>query len=282
MWPSIEGVGMAKELVNAYKEYFIYSFEDLSLLAGSGQVFEDVTVKMDSDADFEIMKRIHFATDNRIRVRYQDDSYGRQFQNASMDIRGVSGTVLEATGVVDIGQSLNNFMPYILPRPYLIRAGTTYTSSYADFSGVANSIRESFHGAKIRQGQAPWDQNWAAKPPYDYTTAQNNTGTVITPGNTAILQINIGIDAHFLVQKIVGTRTSGAPALVTIRTGGNDRQWMDKAVHFDNLVGNAQFPNVLPAPRLCERGSTVSITIQNLSSVFSGTYEIILSGLKLF
>jgi hypothetical protein len=269
---------MARELVNAYKEYFIYSFEQVPLALGTGVAFSDVTVKMDSDADFEIIKRIHVAINDQIRVRYQDDSYGRQFQNVSMDLRGVSGTILQATGVVDIGESLNNFMPYILPRPYLVRAGTTYTSSYADFSGVANSIRESFHGAKIRQGQAPWDQNWAAKPPYDYTTGAN----VITAGNTAIVQISIGIDAHFLVQKIVGTRTSGAPALVTIRTGGNDRQWMDKAVHFDNLVGNAQFPNILPAPRLCERGSTISFTIQNLSAVFSGTYEIILSGLKLF
>lgn len=264
--------------MNAYKEYFIYSFEDTALVAGTGVAFEDVTVKMDSDADFEIIKRIHVAIDNRIRVRYQDDSYGRQFQNASMDLRAISGTILEATGVVDIGQSLNNFMPYILPRPYLVRAGTTYTASYADFSGVANSIRESMHGAKIRQGKAPWDQAWAAKPPYDYTTGSN----VIAAGGTAIIQISIGIDAHFLVQKIVGTRTSQSPALVTIRTGGNDRQWMDKAVHFDNLVGNGQFPNVLPAPRLIERGSTISITIQNLSATVAGTYEIVLSGLKLF
>lgn len=273
---------MARELVDAYKEYFIYSFEDTSLAAGTGVAFEDTTVKMDSDADFEIIKRHHVAIDNRIRVKYQDDSYGRQFQNASMDLRAISGATLEATGVVDIGQNLNNFMPYILPRPYLVRAGTTYTASYSDFSGVLNSIRESFHGAKIRQGKAPWDQPWAAKPPYDYTTSPNNTPTVIAAGGTGIIQISIGIDAHFLVQKIVGSRTSGAPALVTIRTGGNDRQWMDKAVHFDNLVGNAQFPNILPAPRLCERGSTISITIQNLSAINSGTYEIVLSGLKLF
>mgnify|MGYP001584493629 FL=1 len=269
---------MARDMVNAYKEYFIYSFENTALSLGTGVAFSPVTVKMDSDADFEIMKRSHIAIDDRIRVQYQDDSYGRQFQNLSMDLRAISGTILQTTGVVDIGQSLNNFMPYILPRPYLVRAGTTYTSSYADFSGVANSIRESFHGAKIRQGKAPWDQEWSAIPPYDYTSGSN----VSTAGNTASLSISVGIDAHFLVQKIVGVRSSGAPALVTIRTGGNDRQWMDKAVHFDNLVGNAQFPNVLPAPRLVERGSTISITIQNLSSVFSGTYEIVLSGLKLF
>ena len=260
------------------KEYFIYSFENTLLTLGSGVAFQDTTVKMDSDADFEIIKRHHVAIDNRIRVKYQDDSYGRQFQNASMDLRAVSGTILEATGLVDIGECLNNFCPYILPRPYLIRAGTTYTASYSDASGVANSIRETFHGAKIRQGKAPWDQEWSAKPPYDYTTGAQ----VITAGNTASLSINIGIDAHFLVQKIVGVRTSLTPALVSIRTGGNDRTWMDKAVHFDNLVGNAQFPNILPAPRLAERGSSIQITIQNLSGTVNGTYEIILSGLKLF
>lgn len=274
---------MAREMVNAYKEYFVYSFENNALVLGNGTVFADVTVKMDSDADFEIIKRHHVAANDQIRVRYQDDSYGRQFQNASMDLRGISGAVLQSqNGIVEIGESLNNFMPYILPKPYLIRAGTTYTSSYSDFSNSAflttNSIRESFHGAKIRQGKAPWDREWEAKPPYDYTTGS----TIITAGNTASISINIGIDAHFLAQKIVGTRTSGAPALVSIRTGGNDRTWMDKPVHFDNLVGNGQFPNILPAPRLCERGSTVLITIQNLSSVNSGTYEIILSGLKLF
>jgi hypothetical protein len=269
---------MASALVDAYKEYFCYSFEQVPLALGTGVVFSDVTVKMDSDADFEIIKRHHVAINDQIRVRYQDDSYGRQFQNASMDLRGISGAVLEATGVVDIGESLNNFMPYILPRPYLIRAGTTYTASYSDFSGVANSIRETFHGAKIRQGKAPWDQQWAAKPPYDYTTGSQ----IVTAGNTASLFINIGIDAHFLVQKIVGTRTAQSPALISIRTGGNDRTWMDKPVHFDNIVGNAQFPNILPAPRLCERGSTIAITVQNLSSTVAGTYEIILSGLKLF
>lgn len=267
-------------MMNAYKEYFIYSFEDLSLVGGAGTVFEDVTVRLDSDADFEIIKRTHVAIDNRIRVKYQDDSYGRVFQNgtAGLDLRGVSGTSLATTGVVDVGISLNNFIPFILPRPYLIRAGTNFTASYADASGAANSIRQSFHGAKIRPGKAPWDQHWNAKPPYDYTT-----GIVsVAAGGTASIQLSIQIDSHFLVQKIVGVRSSQTPALVIIKTGGYDKQWMNEAVHFDNLVGNSQFPNILPAPRLVERGSTILVTIQNLSTTVAGTYEIIFSGLKLF
>jgi len=262
----------------AYKEYYIYSFENTALGAGAGNIFSDVTVRMDSDADFEVMKRCHVATSNNMRVRFQDDSYGRQFQNASLDLRGVSGTKLENAGIVDFGISLNNFMPFILPRPYLIRAGTTYTTSFADASGVANSIRMAFHGAKLRPGKALWKQNWKAKPPYDYTTGSLS----VAAGGTLNTQISIQIDAHFLVQKIVGFRNSGAPALVTIKTGSIDKQWMDKAVHFDNLVGNSQFPNILPAPRLVERGGTISVSIQNLSSVNAGTYEIIFCGLKLF
>ena len=267
-------------MVSAYKEYYIYSFEELALVAGTGVAFKDVTVKMDSDADFEITKRTHVATDNRIRVKYQDDSYGRQFQNGTIgsDLRGVSGCPLECSGVVNVGISINNFIPYILPRPYLIRAGTTFTSSYADFSGVANTIRQSFHGAKLRPGKAPWDADWSAKPPYDYTTGS----LTLSAGNTISFQIPIQIDSHFLIQKITGARTSGAPALVSIKTGGNDRQWMDKSVLFDNLIGNAQFPNILPAPRLADRGSNITITVQNLSSVNTGTYEIILGGMKLF
>ena len=267
-------------MIDAYKEYFIYSFEDTALVGGAGNSFEDVIVKFDSDADFELLKRIHAATDDRIRVKYQDDSYGRQFQNTSMDIRGVSGTVLKATGAFDVnlGLSLNNFVPYILPRPYLIRAGTTYTASYSDFSGVANSIRQSFHGAKIRQGKAPWEAEWEAKPPYDYTTGS----LTIAAGGTASIGINIGIDAHFLVKKITGIRSVLTPALVSVRSGGNDRTWMDKPVYFENFVGNGQFPNVLPAPRLCNRGSSIQIVIQNLSATEIGTYEIIFSGLKLF
>lgn len=272
---------MKGSMVGAYKEYYIYSWEDTDLTVGTGTVFDDVTVRMDSDADFEVIKRIHVATNNNIRVRFQDDSYGRNFQNngtAGLDLRGVSGTKLETTGVVDVGITLNNFIPYILPRPYLIRAGTTFTCSFADASNAANSIRESFHGAKIRPGKAPWDQDWNAKPPFDYTTGR----FTLAAGQATSLQISIQIDSHFLVQKITGVRSSGAPALVTIITGGTDKQWMDKAVHFDNLVGNSQFPNILPAPRMVDRGSTISIAIQNISSVNSGTYEIIFGGLKLF
>ncbi len=268
--PVIKGV-----VRGGWKEYYIYDFTDTNLLAGNGTVFEDTVVRFDSDADFEVIKRSHIATDSRINVRFQDDAYGRQFQNTALDLRGVSGTILFTTGVVDVGIHPNNFMPYILPRPYLIRAGATYTVSFADFSGVTNSIRMAFHGAKLRVGIAPWAQAWKAKPPYTYTTGQ----IVIAANQTASVNINIQIDSHFLVEKLTATRTG--PALITIKDSGIGRQWMNQPVHIDNLFGNSQFPNILPAPRLVQRGSSINITIQNLLNA-QNTITLMFDGLKLF
>ena len=51
----------------AFKEYFIYTFDDTSLAASSAEetigIAESTTVRFDSDADFELMKRTHIATD---------------------------------------------------------------------------------------------------------------------------------------------------------------------------------------------------------------------------
>ncbi len=262
----------------AWKEYYIYDFTNTSIPASAGAgvvgAFQNITTRFDSDADFEVIKRHHIATDNRIRIRFQDDSYGRQFQNQSLDLRGVSGTILSASAG-SIGIHPNNFMPFILARPYLIRAGTTYTLEVADFSGAANSLRMSFHGAKLRVGAAPWHREWKAKPPFDYTTG----AVTLSANQTVSVNINIQIDAHFLVEKITGTRTG--PALIQVIDGSQDRQWMNGAIHIDNFMGNSQFPNILPAPRFIRRGSSINITIQDLSGA-SNTVEVIFSGLKLF
>lgn len=258
-----------------WKEYYIYNFENLNLAAGNGTVFSDTVVRFDSDADFELIKRHHIATDSRILVKFQDDAYGRQFQNTALDLRGVSGTILFASGVVDIGIHPNNFMPYILPRPYLIRAGATYTVSFADFSGVANAVRLAFHGAKLRVGIAPWAQQWKAKPPYTYSTGAISIGA----NQSASININIQIDSHFLVEKLTAIRTG--PALITLKDSGIGRQWMNSPIHIDNVFGNSQFPNILPAPRLVQRGSSLNITIQNLMNS-TNTITLMFDGLKLF
>lgn len=258
-----------------WKEYYVYNFSNTSLPASDGTSFTDVVVRLDSDADFEVMKRHHIATDSRIRVKFQDDAYGRQFQNTGVDLRGVSGTILYTTGVVDVGIHPNNFIPYIIPKPYLLRAGSTYTVSFSDFSRSSNSVRLAFHGAKLRAGQAPWAQQWKAKVPYTYSTGS----FVVGANQTASININIQIDSHFLVMKLVAVRSG--PALVTLKESGVDRIWMNTPTHIDNLFGNSQFPNILPAPRIIQRGSALNITVQDISGS-TNTMELLFDGLKLF
>lgn len=258
----------------AWKEYYSYNIENLSLDAGAGTVFEETTIKTDTDADFELVKRTHVATSDKILARFKDDAYGRNFQNAALDIRDISGAPVSDISVGSVTQHKGH-LGFILPRPILIRAATTYTAEFADNSGLANSVRMSLHGSKIRPGKAPWDEPWRARPSFDYTSGL----VTIAANSTAVVNIPINIDAHFLIHKITATRTG--PLLVTVKDGATDRQWMDRAVHIDNFAGNAHYPNILPAFRFIYKGSVISVALQDLSGA-SNEVRINFHGEKLF
>ncbi len=265
-------------MVKIWKEYYTYTAEFLPLSGSSAPgtvgAFEDFAIRIDPDSDFEFVKTSYVDSDDRFRIKYQDDSMGRFLQKGSIDVRTIGGhptSLLPLTGVSD-------FIPFIWPRPYLISAATTFTVQAADFSGNDNTIRITFHGSKIRPGEAPWKRNIRAAIPYVYPL--NNVGTISVDANaTTSVSIPLDIDSHFVVNKIVGTRTGAA--LVTIKDGARDRQWMDRAVHFDNLVGSGRFPNILPSNRFVQRGAVISVTVQDLSGS-ANTIEMNFVGTKLY
>lgn len=257
-----------------YKEYYINNIENTALNAGTGVTFTDTTIRIDTDADFEIIKRTHVATDNRIMAQFKDDAYGRNYQNSALDLRSISGAPVSNISADDPNQA-RGILPFVLPRPILLKAGSTYTSSLADSSGAANSLRLALHGAKIRNGKAPWDESWRARPAMDYTT----TRVTIAANQTASINIGINVDAHFLVHKITAIRTGAA--LITVKDGASDRQWMNVATHIDNFAGNAQFPNILAAPRFVFKGTVINFTVQDLTGA-ANTVQITLHGEKLF
>ena len=257
-----------------YKEYFINNIDATSLDAGSGVAFSELTIRTDSDADFELLKRTHVATDNRIMVKFKDDGYGRNYQNSALDLRSISGAPLSNISAGDPNQ-MNGFLPFVLPRPVLIKGATTYTAELADFSGLANSVRLAMHGAKLRIGNAPWNESWRARPAYDYTTGR----ITLAANGTSSVNVSVNIDAHFLIHKITATRTGAA--LVTAKDGAADRQWMNVATHIDNFAGNAHHANILSAPRFVYKGSVVNFTLQDISGS-SNVIQINLHGEKLF
>lgn len=175
-----------------------------------------------------------------------------------------------------------SFVPFVWPRPYIIAGATTFTVSAADNSGASNTIYMAFHGSKLRPGKAPWDRQYRAMIPYVYPLNVQGTvpGTVVIAANGNVaFSVPTDKDGSFLCMKLVGQRTGAA--LVTIKDGGRDRQWMDSATHIDNIVGNAMFPNILPSPRYCEKGAVISGSIQDLSGL-QNTCEIDFVGIKIY
>lgn len=261
----------------SWKEYYIYSANFTSLAAGSGSSFTDLEIRIDTDAEFEFIKTIFQPVTARARVRYKDDSSGRFLMKGEPDIRTIGGTRFNSFAPSTPRLS-PGFIPFIWPIPYIISAATTLTVSAADFSGLSYDFRISFHGSKIRPQQAPWAKKYKAVVPYVYKISNTNTVTLAANG-TASVSIPTDIDAHFVVRKIVGSRTG--PALVTVKDGARDRQWMDVGVHIDNFIGNGMFPNILPSPRFIYKGSIINTTIQDLSGA-SNEIEINYIGEKLY
>lgn len=285
-----------------YREFYAYNATFLSLAAGTvggNNAFVPNEVRIDSDSAFEFVKTIHrvanpttyaITNTNEFRLRYKDDASGRFLMKASEHCKTISGTAAAMT--IPNGDIWDNsFMPFIWPRPYIIAASSTFTVEAADNSGVVNNIYLSFHGNKVRSGQAPWTRKkYRSYVPYVYPIANISSTTsvpsnpvagtiVIGANNTVSSPIATDSDADFLIFKITGKRTG--PALVTIKDGSTDRQWMDQAMHIDNLIGNGMFPNILPSPRFIERGSVISTSIQDLSGA-TNSIECTFVGVKLF
>jgi len=260
----------------AWEEYYVYNTTFTDLEGGSGTVFTENEIRIDTDADFKFIKTIHQPVTARARIRYRDDTTGRFLMKGSQDLRTISSHSLYN---VSPGSPLPpGFVPFIWPRPYIIPAATTFTVGAADFSGLTATLRMTFHGTKVRQGQAPWERKYRAMVPFVYPLS--NAGTVDIPASgTTTAAIPTDNDAHFVVYKIVGAR-DGACTL-TIKDGARDRQWMNEAIHFDNFVGNGGFPNILPAPRFIPRGTVMSVNLTDLSGA-ANTVEINLVGIKLF
>lgn len=261
----------------AWKEYYVYSLTFTNLVAGTGATFTDNELRIDTDSPFEFVKTMFNPVTAAVRVQYRDDTTARFLQKGSQDLRTIGGFAhfSVAPGSTNTPPG---FVPFIWPRPYIIPPATTFTVQAADFSGIQRTLRMSFHGSKLRPGKAPWDKKYKAMVPYVYPLPSPGTVTISASGSTSAAIVTDN-DAHFLIYKIVGARTGSCT--LTVKDGARDRQWMNTATHFDNFVGNGQFPNILPSPRFIPRGSIVAITLNDLSGA-SNVVEFNLIGVKLY
>jgi hypothetical protein len=273
---------MEETLMEMWGEYFMYNTLFNALPVGTGVAYVTNEVRIDSDADFQFMKTMYFSTNDNAAVylKYKDDSSGRYLMKNGVNLRTIGGRSL----AIDNSGSFD-FRPYIWPIPYNIRRATTFSIDASNnHLAIAPSVYISFHGAKLRQGIAPWKKRNVTKMPYVYPLSRNiqtNPESVVTvaPNQTISVSVSIDKDSDFVVNKITGSATD--QALVTVQEMGRDRQWMNTSTHIRNLVGSGAFPNVLSSPRFVPRGSVVNFTIQDISGV-ANNVEINLCGVKLF
>jgi len=241
-------------------EYFVYAYNK-DLTAGNGTVFEDGTIRIDSDADFEAHKQTYWATSGNVRITMRDDSMGRYLIKNPTDLRTIAGNFAGT--------------PFVLSRPLAFQAGSNIIISMADNSTMANTVRLAFQGGKRRPGVPPDKYKYRAIYPFIYSLNRQT----VTASSTAYYNIEIDTDAHFLVQRMTGHREGNC--LVSIRESARDRDWQNTATHFDNFFGNGQFPNIMFSNRFIYRGSVVTIQVQDLSG-FANTIDVNLIGVKCY
>lgn len=255
----------------SYKEYFVNTFSQALTAGAAGLLQNSNPIRIDSDADFEFNKTTFVATNDRINLRYRDDSVGRYLTKDPLDVKMIAGR-----NTLPMGLS-NSFIPFIWPRPYTISAGTTFTVESGDYSNAANTLYLAFHGAKLRAGVAPWEKRYRAAVPFVYSFSGGSVS--IGANATQNVPISVDIDSHFVVQKITGIRTGAA--LVSVNEGARGRDWMNTAVHIDNFIGNGSFPNILLANRFIYKGSVLNFNIQNLLGI-ANVVNIAVAGVKLY
>lgn len=120
----------------------------------------------------------------------------------------------------------------------------------------------------------------------------------LNAGVTAPFEVNIQNDSDFLLVQMIAqvtstdnqTPTPFFPALVTLLDAGAGRQLSSRAVHFHNYfsspvaaaVASQHLVHVLPVPKLIDRGSTFTVTIQSLFAATNVNVRIAFQGFKLF
>ena len=246
----------------SFQEYFAYGVTMANLPAFSvNPIYSEGNIRMDSDADFEIHKLTYFASFGNIRIRMRNDAYGGYFIRDATDLKDIAGNFAGS--------------PFVLPQSFNMKAGTNTILEVADISGNLNNLRFTMQGAKIRPGVAPWDKKFSKVVGFPYTTRKFTVGALAT----ATVQVAVDNDANFLVKRITGN--CYGDCLIDIKEGARDRDWFNSMLHFNTVIGNGQFPNILFANRFIYRGSVISVTVQDLTGV-PNEVEVVFHGSKMY
>lgn len=105
---------------------------------------------------------------------------------------------------------------------------------------------------------------------------------------TSLVNIQLQNDSDFLAEEITissyssaGTQVTNPDYLITIFGTASGRQYQSAAAHVWGMCGTAQWPMKLPTPLMLDGGTTLAVTLQNLTAV-SARVHVHFIGTKVF
>ncbi len=257
-----------------FKEYFIVNLPTTTLAGGSGTTFTEIDYRM-PQFDFELRRTIHTATSDLIYKKLYDGVTTKYLYSGAPSLLTISGKSL--SGITPYG-----FLPYNWPIPYTMKALTLLQVYLSDYSTSSNVIDLSYHGIGSYQN-APLDMSGK---PVDFNeqrtivpmvitsqTAVNIPGPITAPagiGQFGQGVITIKQDADFVCTKITGI--SDYDGYVSITDTNRNIDWQQNPTRISNLIGNGQFPNVLPAPRFMRNNTNLQIKWTNNNASANNLY----------
>jgi hypothetical protein len=245
------------------KDYFQYSIPRTVLLGGSPGTSQILTIPFRADSYFIITKMFAKAT-STFSVQMRNDADGRYFHSPSALINDVNlfGTLQ---------------LPNKLLDPIIVPPNATLSFVLADTSGSDNTVQITLCGYRLYD---------FTNPPIPKTNGKRTgwfqlvTDKVLTAseGPTQVL-VKVDADADFLVRKLVATSTGAFTA--KLADAGTNDYWSDQAQDNANLFGTAQYPLILPKPKLVKAMGSLLVEMTDLS-VASNTIQIVAEGIKVY
>ena len=267
-----------------FKDFFVYSAQALALGA-SGQTLQRTNIS--EQADFEIVSQVATAIDRRARVSVQDSGSGRQWHDSPVALGAWFG---------------DGRRPFHLPVSKIVKRGSVLQSTIVDESAAANQIRLGWIGAKLF-ARPPFPRpEYVAREAFTLTAPfvaaavdPAGQGTIAANG-TGIFNFRFQDDADFEIRKLAILYDLAIPATqdtvatILLKDESAQYQLMDRPIPVESLGGcrfvDAQpaafFPFVLRTPKLMQKGSVLSIQVNNQDAVNALTMRVSIHGAKLY
>lgn len=246
------------------KDYFQYSIPRTTLVGGSPGASQTLTVPVRADSYMVVTKMFASYTSSSFTVQMRNDADGRYFHSpaALINAANIFGSV---------------FLPNRLIDPIIVPPNATLSFVLADTSGSDNVVQITLCGYRHYDFQNPPNRSKVGKRT-DWFQLVTDRVLSASEGPVQILT-KVDADADFLIRKLVATSTGEFQA--RLADAAMSDYWSDNPQRMDNLFGSAQYPMILPTPKIIKATGSLLLELTDLS-VASNTLQIVAEGIKVY